>query len=148
MLLEVLAQFLIAWWSSAEFIYGNLLDYTQNLTAVYKDPGHVFGEDLMRTAVFYLDELMELEEALEDENEKPKAVETLKQLYQRGGPKHVKGIPYPLLIDSYNWTSSEVDDYASYIKKTSECWDRLIKGMRKYVKTGSEKDDSDSESSS
>ncbi|KAG8335875.1 hypothetical protein J6590_058655 [Homalodisca vitripennis] len=143
MFLAVLfVQLQIAWWSSAEFIYGNLFDYTQNLTAVYKDPGHVFGEDLMRTAVFYLDELMELEEALEDEDEKPNAVKTLSELYHGGGPKHIRQIPYPLLIDTYNWTSTEVDDFAKYIKMTSECWDRLVKILRKKLKVDSQEDDS------
>jgi hypothetical protein len=122
--------------SWSEFIYGNLIDYALNLTAVYKDPGHVFGEDLLRTAVFYLDELMELEEALQDKKEHERAIQVLSELVEKGGPQHIKDVPYKKFIDTYNWSSKEIDDLARYIEMTSETWGRLVKMAEKYKKAG------------
>lgn len=138
--LITLAVVLIVRKSTEEYIYDNILEYTKNLSAVYKDPGHVFGEDLLRTAVFYLDELMELEEALEDKDEENKAVKMLVDLYNKGGPQHIGNVPYGILIDTYGWKSAEIDDMARYMEITSHTWQRLCKVIESFIRDGKLKD--------
>lgn len=99
----------------------------QNLTMFYKNQSYGSGDELIATAAFYLDEIRELENAVDDN--RFRSLDAVWQVYLNGGPLHLKQIPYDKFISAYNWSSESINKYFSIIDRTRRIWTRLVEEL-------------------
>uniref|UniRef100_A0A1B6HRR3 Uncharacterized protein n=1 Tax=Homalodisca liturata TaxID=320908 RepID=A0A1B6HRR3_9HEMI len=103
----------------------------RNLTMFYKNPsrGYGPGHEMVRTAMIYLEQMEELEQAV-DEN-RSTALDAVWELYLCGGPLHLRQIPYGEFIRIFKWDSTDIDEYFTLINQTRKIWNRLVEELQR-----------------
>lgn len=99
----------------------------KNLTMFYKNQSYGSGNELIATAGVYLDEIIELEKAVDDN--RFRSLDAVWEVYLNGGPSHLKQIPYDKFIRSYNWGSEEINNYFSLVDRTRRVWRFLVEEL-------------------
>lgn len=105
-----------------------LFEAGRNLTMFYKNQSYGDGDMLFTTASFYLSELKELENAVDDN--KFRSLDAVWQIYLDGGPLHLNQIPYEKFISAYKWKSEAIDKYFSIIDHTRRIWGNLVEELQ------------------
>lgn len=103
----------------------DIKEYSEKILNIYRNPLSSTTTKLLMYAFFYLDELFQLEEGVEEEKEACKNF--LNQFYSEGGPQHTDNIPWGKFKEELKWTGHDVSEYENVINRTKASWATLEK---------------------